>query len=166
MHIQGLSKIQCTKYSDLDDLVIYKASALGLPLIGGTALEVLSSYYGAPGVRKRSDNDLDFISGSLPTIKEFQHWCKNNTDPDKVKVDVMYVGSHDITKYQFDIHGVLVMKPQYILWSKLTRGNERDLKDIKWLMTIPELLDSDISNALDDLGVTAEEFSLLQSLLR
>ena len=166
MDIKGLSKIQYSKYSDLDDLVIYKASALGLPLIGGTALEVLSSYYGTPGVRKRSDNDLDFISGSKSTIKEFQTWCKNNTDPDKVKVDVMYVRSHDITKYQFVIHGVLVMKPQYIIWSKLIRGNERDLKDIKWLMTIPELLDSDISNALDDLDVTAEEFSLLQSLLR
>lgn len=52
----SLSRVQCSRYSDLDDKIIAKASSLGIPLIGGTALEVLASHYGVSGVRKRSNN--------------------------------------------------------------------------------------------------------------
>ena len=44
MDVRKLVKISCSKYSDLDDLIIAKASELGIPLIGGTALEILADF--------------------------------------------------------------------------------------------------------------------------
>lgn len=53
------------------------------------------------------------------------------------------------------------MKPEYLLWSKLVRGIERDLNEIKWLLSIPQLLDGEINNVLDSLGVAEKESYLL-----
>ena len=61
--------ICCNKYSDLDDLIIRKAFELGLVLIGGTALEILANRHKVAGARKRSDNDLDFLSNDKNQIK-------------------------------------------------------------------------------------------------
>ena len=160
-------RIACSKYSDLDDLVLNQASKSGLPLIGGTALEVWANYYSIPGVRKRSDNDLDFISSDLSQISEFQDWVRDNIDLDKVKVDIMHVTSHDFTPYIREVNGLLIMAPEYLLWSKLIRSDrsEKDLTDIKWILTIEQMSDDDLSTALEDLGVTDEEIELIESLL-
>lgn len=160
-------KIACSKYSDLDSLVINKASELGLPLIGGTALEVWANFYNVPGVRKRSDNDLDFISDDLEQISEFQSWVRKNIDPSKVEVDVMHVLSHDFSEYIREVNGILIMAPEYLLWSKLTRSDrsEKDIKDIKWILTIDQMSDEDLSYALENLGVTNEEIELIENLL-
>ncbi|MBE6334240.1 MAG: hypothetical protein E7071_05385 [Bacteroidales bacterium] len=160
-------KIAYSKYSDFDDKVIYKASELGLPLIGGTALEVWANYYNVPGVRKRSNNDLDFISNDLPQINEFQSWVRENIYSSKVKVDVMHVQSHDFSEYIREVNGVLIMAPEYLLWSKFIRSDrsDKDIKDIKWLLTIEQMSDEDLSNALVDLGVTDEEIETLNNLL-
>lgn len=170
MDLRELSKIQdsriaCSKYSDLDDLVIAKASELGLPLIGGTALELLSNYYNVQGVRKRSDNDLDFLSDDIASIGIFQDWLQENIDPSKVQVDVYTQVPKNYKDYIMDVDGILVMKPQYLIWSKLTRWSDKDIQDIKWLLTIPQMTDKDLNTALDDLGVTQEEFDKLVNLL-
>lgn len=160
-------KIACSKYSDFDDKVIYKASELGLPLIGGTALEVWANYFNVPGARKRSNNDLDFISNDLPQINEFQSWVRENIDSSKVQVDVMHVQSHDFSEYIREVNGVLIMAPEYLLWSKLIRSDrsDKDLKDIKWLLTIEQMSDEDITYAFENLGVTDEEIELIKSLV-
>lgn len=162
----NLRKISCSKYSDLDDMVINKATDLGLPLIGGTALEVWANHYGTPGVRKRSDNDLDFISSDGEVNQEFSNWVKENIPSDKVKVDIHFVQSHDFTNYIRSVDGTLIMAPEYLLWSKLTRSDRsnKDIKDIQWILSISQLTDEEINNALDDLGVTENEFELLNSL--
>ena len=141
-------KIKCSYYSDFDEQVIEKATEFGMPLIGSTALEIMANHYGTSGVRKRSNNDLDFLSDDKAKIAKLRKYLVNNIDPDKVKVD-----------------GVLVMSPAYLIWSKLTRWLEKDQTDIKWLLTIKQLSDDEINNTLDDLGVIQEEFERLESLL-
>ena len=157
-----MKRIACSHYSDMDDLVINKATEIGLPLIGGTALEVLSNYYKVPGVRKRSDNDLDFLATDAGDIEEFSQWLRTNIDPDKVKVDI-YLEDENALTYSMMADGTLVMKPEYLIWSKLTRSDrsQKDIDDIRWLTSIPDLSDEDISSCLDDLGVTTEEFNYL-----
>lgn len=162
----NLKKIAYTKYSDVDELVINKASEMGMPLIGGTALEVLGNYYHRSGFRKRSFNDLDFLGTNAESVEQFQDWVKQNTDPDKVKVDI-YLESDEKLQFSLDMEGILVMKPEYLIWSKLSRPDrsQKDIEDIKWLLSIEEMSDEELSDALDTLGVTDEEFHLLQSLV-
>lgn len=158
-------KIKCSYYSDLDEQVIEKATELGMPLIGGTALEILANHYGTSGVRKRSNNDLDFLSDDKAKIAKLRKYLVNNIDPDKVQVDVHTQVPKGWKKYAMNVDGVLVMSPAYLIWSKLTRWSEKDQIDIKWLLTIKQLSDDEINNTLDDLGVTQEEFERLESLL-
>lgn len=158
-------RVAYSRYSDLDDKVIKKATETGLPLIGGTALEVWAAATGTEGVRKRSDNDLDFIVGSISKSQEFSKWVKENIDPEKVKVDLMLVRSHDFEPYKTLVDGVLVMKPEYLLWQKLTRGNDRDKKDIKWLLSISDLSDEAIEQVIGELGITQEEYDMLVSIM-
>ena len=162
-----MKKIACSKYSDLDDRVIHKASELGLPLIGGTALEVWANYYNVSGVRKRSDNDLDFISNHSTVIREMQEWVKKHIPTDKVKVDILFVKSHDYSDFIRDVDGTLIMAPEYLLWSKLTRSDrsDKDIKDIKWILSIEEMSDDDLSFALETLGVTDDEIEVLSNLI-
>lgn len=160
-----MKRIQCSRYSDLDEQVIRKASELGLPLIGGTALEVLAGYYGTPGVRKRSDNDLDFLTTDRKKIIEFKKWLVKNIDPDKVQVDVYVDAPKNYKDYIMNVDGTLVMRPEYLMWSKLTRASEKDIKDIKWLLSIRQVTDEEISTAMEDLGLTEKEINLLETLL-
>lgn len=168
MNLKSLckTKICCSRYSDLDDKVIEYATSLGLPLIGGTALEIWASATNTPGVRKRSDNDLDFIALSCKQIEDFRAWLISNIDPDIVKTDI-YVGDSNITPYIKEVNGVLVMSLPYILWSKLTRPDrsEKDIQDIKWISTVSQVTDEELVECLEDLGVTAEEINLLNSIL-
>lgn len=159
-----MRRIACSHYTDLDDNVIRKATDLGLPIIGGTALELWSAYLGHFGVRKRSDNDLDFISTSSSVIQGFQSWVQSNIDPDKVQVDVMYIQSHDIVPYEVTIDGILTMSLSYLLWSKLTRHSAKDKQDIKWILSVPQLTDDEIVNTLTELGVIDEEISILTAI--
>ena len=158
-------RVACSRYSDLDDKVIKKATEMGIPLIGGTALEVWAAATETEGVRKRSDNDLDFIVGSLDKSREFSKWVKENIDPSKVKVDLMLVRSHDFKPYRTLVDGVLVMKPEYLLWQKLTRGSDKDKQDIKWLLSISDLSDEAIETVINELGITQEEYDLLMSIM-
>lgn len=164
MDIRNLSKIKCSRYTDLDEKVIAKASELGMPLIGGTALEVIANEMNVPGVRKRSNNDLDFLSTDRFKITEFKKWLFKNIDPDKVQVDIYVDAPKNYKHYIMSIDGILVMRPTYLIWSKLTRGSEKDLRDIKWLLTIDQVSDGEISAAMEDLGLTEKEIELLLSL--
>lgn len=161
----SLSRVQCSRYSDLDDKIIAKASSLGIPLIGGTALEVLASYYGVSGVRKRSNNDLDFLTKDNKNKLYFMNWVRENVDSDKVQVDFYDEAKKNYRDYILDIDGILVMNPVYLIWSKLIRASKKDLTDIKWLLTIPQLTDEEISEGMDDLGLKKSEIALLESLL-
>lgn len=167
--VKGLSKnavrISCSRYSDLDDQVIKKATEFGLPLIGGTALELWAKATNTPGVRTRSDNDLDFIANNLAKVHSFDDWVRESSDPDKVKTDVMLVRSHDFTPWITMVDGVLTMRPEYLLWSKLTRGSQKDKQDIKWILSIKDLPDSAIQKVLDELGLTQQEADLLSECL-
>lgn len=158
-------RIACSKYSDLDDKVINKASELGFPLIGGTALEILADYYKVDGVRKRSDNDLDFISKDNKNKYYFMSWVQENIDPEKVDVDFYDEAPNNYKDYIMNVNGVLVMSPTYLMWSKLTRGTNKDITDVKWLLSIPQLTDNEIVEAMEDLILTDDEIDLLQSLL-
>lgn len=158
-------RIQCSRYSVLDDKIIKKATELGLPLIGGTALELWAKVTNTPNVRTRSDNDIDVLSNSLSKLREFQAWVQEYIPQDKVQTDVLLVKSHDFSKWVVMVDGVLTMKPEYLLWSKLTRGSEKDKQDIKWILTIKSLKDEDIQLILDELGLTQEEADLLNECL-
>lgn len=59
------------------------------------------------------------------------------------------------------------MAPEYLLWAKLVRSDrsQKDLTDIKWILSIDQMSDKDISYALENLGVTDEEIELIESLL-
>lgn len=160
-----LSRVGCSRYADVDDKVVHKATSFGLPLIGGTALELWAKATSTPGVRKRSDNDLDFISNGDDAAREFQYWVMSNVDPDKVKVDIMQVKSHNFSKWEVVLDGVLTMKLEYLLWSKLTRGSEKDKQDIKWILSIKELTDEEIQSVIDELGLTEDEANLLNECL-
>lgn len=160
----SLSRIQCSRYSDLDDKIISKASSLGFPLIGGTALEILADYYSVDGVRKRSNNDLDFLSKDNKNKLYFMSWIQENIDPDKVEVDFYDEAPKQYKNYILDINGILVMNPVYLIWSKLIRGSEKDITDIKWLLSIPQISDKEIIDGMEDLGLKDEEIELLQSL--
>lgn len=164
--VEGVVRISCSRYSDLDDSVIKKATDLGMPLIGGTALELWAKATGTPGVRKRSDNDLDFLSNSVSKTTKFDSWVRKEVDTDKVKTDVMLVRSHDFSKWETVVDGVLTMKLQYLLWSKLTRGSEKDKQDIKWILSVKQLKDEDIQEILDELGLTEREANLLEECLK
>lgn len=158
-------RIQCSRYSDLDDKIISKASSLGFPLIGGTALEILADYYSVDGVRKRSNNDLDFLSKDNKNKLYFMSWIQENIDPDKVEVDFYDEAPKQYKNYILDIDGILVMNPVYLIWSKLIRASKKDLTDIKWLLSIPQLTDEELSEGMDDLGLKKSEIALLESLL-
>jgi hypothetical protein len=147
-----------------EKITIAKATSLGLPLIGGSALKLISKSLGIPMTRLRT-KDLDFIASSLPEVATYEDWVKENIDTDKVKTDVMLVRSHDFSKWETMVDGVLTMKPEYLLWSKLTRGSEKDKQDIKWILSIKELSDEAIQSVLDDLGLTQEEADLLEECL-
>lgn len=157
--------LQFTKYSPYDELIILKASALGMPLIGGTALEVLDGAYGKSGVRKRSDNDLDFTTNSDKAKDALQQWVKANVDTDKVQVDVYLVKSHILPKQLIkNANGVLVLEPEYIIWSKLQRLSEQDKKDIKWLLTIADA--SKLEFWLETLEITDAEVGHINELIQ
>lgn len=160
----GLNRLSCSRYSEFDDMIIEKASKLGLPLIGGTALEILGAHYNKQGFRKRSDNDLDFISNDDASIASFSGWLRANVDPKKVKVDVMHVKSHVLPKDEIlNLGGILVMSPEYIIWSKTKRFLERDVTDIKWLL---DLADFDKLEALiEDLGFSDKNLEDLNGVI-
>ncbi|MFA6831897.1 MAG: hypothetical protein WCR36_06470 [Bacteroidaceae bacterium] len=159
-----MNRIACTHYNDADEKVILKASSLGMPLIGGTALEVLADYYHVPCIRKRSENDLDFSSTSEVAIKNFKSWVVANTDPDKVKVDIYSIPHLKIPfELKLNIKGVLVMSPIYLIWSKLQRANDKDIKDIIWLLTL--VTPEDLEEWLSRLGVTDGEIELINDII-
>lgn len=160
------SRIACSRYTDLDEIVIHKMTELGIPLIGGTALEIWAKVTNTPNVRKRSDNDIDGISSDLYKVSQFNQWASKNIDPDKVETDIMLVRSHDFTPWITVVDGILIMKPEYLLWSKLTRRTEKDRQDIKWILSIDSLSDEDIQYVLDTLGLTQEEADFLNSILQ
>lgn len=66
--MKSKEKILFSKYTNFDEIVIEKASSLGMALIGGTAIEVWGNYYGLEALRPRSINDLDFISASKEAV--------------------------------------------------------------------------------------------------
>ena len=165
--LNNLVKIKCSRYTEVDEIIINEATKLGLPLIGGTALEILASAYNIPGVRKRSDNDIDVIAYDLDTLNSFIKKSKeilkqHNLTAEDVKIDAYLTDKNIVKNFSFKVDGVLLMKPEWLLHSKLVRGTD---KDIKWLLKIPQMTDDDINYALDTLGVTTEEFELLTSLL-
>ena len=159
-----LNRLACSRYSDFDEQIISQASTLGLPLIGGTALELLGAHFNKSGFRKRSDNDLDFASNDKSVIDEFSAWLRSNVDPKKVKVDVMHILSHSLPEdHILNLGGVLVMSPEYIIWSKTRRFLEKDVTDIKWLLTIADF--DKLEALIDSLGFTNKNLDNLNEII-
>ena len=153
-----------TVYSEFDDLIIRQASQLGLPLIGGTALEVLSYYFQYPCHRIRSDNDLDFIADNDTSYRALAHWVSLHSTAAAVQVDVMLIKSHHIPQHLLLIvEGVKVMSPEYLVWSKLQRFSSKDEVDILWLLNItsPDKLEE----CFELLGVTELELEKINALI-
>lgn len=158
------SKINYSQYSIYDEQVILKASSLGMPLIGGTALEVLASVFNKSDVRKRSDNDLDFATNSEQAKDDLQKWVQQQVDAEKVQVDVFLINSHILPKpLIIEVDGVLVMSPEYLIWSKLHRLSEQDKKDIKWLLTITDACKLELW--FESLGVTETELEQINLII-
>lgn len=162
----NLKRIQCSRYSDLDDLVIAEASKLGLPLIGGTALEIWASELNIKGVRKRSDNDLDFVTDRTALEYLLADWCRENIDLDKVRIDIFKEEPKNLPKKLIrNVHGVLVMDPIYLIWHKVQRATKKDIQDIKWLLTFVDIDELSYWLDADQLGITEDEEALINSLL-
>lgn len=158
-------RIQCSRYSDFDYKIIREATKQGLPLTGGTALEIWASYFGRTDVRKRSDNDLDFMASNLLDYQSFADWCVENVDSSKVSVDVYLFKSQDYTDYIRTVDDVLVMSLPFILFTKLVRRTDRDIQDIKWVLSLNQLSDETLSKELSDIGLTEQEITILNNLL-
>lgn len=162
-------RIACSKYSDLDDLVIKKASSLQLPLTGGTALEVWAAYFNRSDVRKRSDNDIDIVRLRDYEALTFQKWVKENIDSTKVKIDFAPANpSKKLTvQYVTTVNGVYIMTLPYIAWSKLTREDfsEKDFNDLKWIFSISQISDEAFEDAFNTLGLTDSQIELLNKVL-
>lgn len=159
-----IQEIRFTRYSEFDDIIIANAPRLGLPLIGGTALEILADYFMIPDVRKRSDNDLDFIVDNFEQKEKFENWIKQNIKSNRVKIDIMFIQSHTIPKELIIHHkSILVMAPEYIIWSKLQRATPKDIEDIIWLFnaTTPDKLE----HWLQTLGVTDLEIDRINAII-
>jgi hypothetical protein len=153
-----------TQYSEFDDGIIRHASKLGLPLIGGTAMEVLSKYFDYPCHRIRSDNDLDFITDNDSTCKLLADWVSLYSNSPVVQVDVMLIKSHHIPPdYILEVDGVKVMTPEYLIWSKLQRFSSKDEVDIQWLLQIasPDKLEA----CFERLGITEQELKKVNILI-
>ena len=158
------NKIAYTQYSIFDEKIIQKASSLSMPLIGGTALEVLATAFKKADVRKRSDNDLDFITDSELAKDELQKWVRLNTNAEKVQVDVYLIKSHTLPKQLvMNVNDILVMAPEYLIWSKLQRLSEQDKKDIKWLFSITDACK--LEHWFEILGVTDLEIMKINLLI-
>lgn len=157
-----------TVYSRLDVPTIVTATKLKLPLIGGTALEMWANYYNIPTSCPRSENDIDFISDSDGKTAALVDWVRTVRQQTKRKysVDVFQVRSHYFLKYAVYMGDVLVMNLPYLLWSKLIRFEERDIIDIKWILSISAISDEEISEVLEDLGVTDEEIERLNKIIK
>lgn len=162
----NLKKIKCSRYTDLDDKVISKASKLGLPLIGGTALEIWASELNISGVRKRSDNDLDFVTDKTSLEYLITDWCRENIDPGKVRVDIFKEQPQNLPKELIrKVHGVLVMDPIYLIWHKVQRATDKDKQDLKWLLSFVDIDELSYWLDADNLGITKDEEQLINSLL-
>lgn len=159
-------RIDYTRYSPYDDMVIKQATAMDMPLIGGTALELWAYAFGVPCVRKRSDNDLDFLAHSLAQAEAFQAWVRTHIDVNKVQTDVMLVESYNFQPYKMVVDGVLTMSPAYILWAKLGRGSKKDVQDIRWILSLKSLQDEAIQEVIDQLDLTESESDLLQKCMK
>lgn len=153
-HLEAVKRVECSRYSDLDDQVIAKMTEIGIPLIGGTALEVLGHYYGKKGFRKRSDNDIDGLTTSKYEQYLLSEWLKKNIDPDKVQVDLFTDASFNYKDFIMSANGVLVMSPAYLIWSKLDRLSQKDKVDIEWLISL--ISEDELFNALDELPPLSE----------
>jgi len=163
-NVLGCDRVSCSRYSDLDKKVLNHAFDLDMPLIGGTALEILGSHFGKTGFRKRSDNDLDFITNSQEALDTFSAWLKINIDPSKVKTDVMLITSFKIPQDQIlNLGGVLVMSPEFLIWQKVQRWSEKDKQDIAWLLTISNI--DKLESLLEEMGITEYELDRLNSLI-
>lgn len=162
-------RIVCSKYSDLDELVIQKASSLNLPLTGGTALEVWADYFNRTDVRKRSDNDIDIIRLRDYESLEFQKWIKSDIDFTKVKVDFAPASpSKRLTdKFVTTVNGVVIMTLPYIAWAKIVREDRsvKDFTDLKWIFSITQISDDEFSEAFNILGLTDEQIDYLNKVL-
>ena len=85
-----------TIYTNDDNLILSKATEFEMPLIGGTALELLANYYHVSGVRKRSNNDFDFIADQDFKIIKMKNWLAEEINPKNIQVDIMSIKSHKI----------------------------------------------------------------------
>lgn len=141
-----------TKYSKFDSDIINKASSCGLPIIGGTAIEIWLTHYNLKGWRSRSQNDLDFIadmtkSSTKKSEIEFRDWVQMYTDDTKVKIDIFETHTAVNPNIIRTIGGILVIHPAFIICSKVNRmttlkpSDERYIKDKKDIWDLFKLLD-------------------------
>lgn len=156
-------------YHQLDEEIIKKASSCNIYLIGGTALEVWMKYLKLRPNRKRSKNDLDFITFTYnPKVYTFNSYLiKNNFSLAKesedtfinfyqliennspvVEVDLLFEASKEFENRITEVRGIKLMKPEFLFASKFNRWvtlskekhTERYQRDYKDLIDLLQVI--------------------------
>lgn len=151
-------------YSSLDIPIVRKASYYSLMLIGGTATQLLARAYGVKERRKRSINDLDFLTsaknqggvkaferviqehGFTPASKDnFEYMLNYENKEVGCDVDVLISWEPDIMDRAIRVNGILVQDPCWQFVQKLQRittgfGSKRttDTQDLNTLFDVVE----------------------------
>lgn len=151
-------------YSSLDVPIVKKASFCNLMLIGGTAVQLLARAYGVKELRKRSINDLDFLTSARNKrgIEDFKDALKSqgfvpfkmgesdymlnyeNKDVG-VEVDVLISWEPDVMERAVTVKGILVQDPCWQFLQKVQRiagglstKSETDTQDLYVLYDVIE----------------------------
>lgn len=136
--------------------VIQKATALGLPLIGSTALKLYSQVLGVKPPREPRDTDfICYSAESNVKYRKFRTWCILNS----IKhVDVYSVADETVFKYTTVVNGVLTLTLPALFYRLLERNTPQSLKDCKWILSLPDnsFSDEEFQDTLQDLGIDDE----------
>lgn len=154
-----------SKYHELDDEIVKKASENGFYLTGGTALEVWQTLENFDKTRKRSDNDLDFfyLLDNQKGYDKFEEFLTEKgfrakymgkvsfyylySSPSNVMVEAeLLVLNPKYKKYLLEVRGIKLCSPVLLYLSKFKRYSspsttkQRKDKDKKDLLSIRRLI--------------------------
>lgn len=148
-------------YSSLDVPVVRNATFYSLMLIGGTATQLLARAYGVKERRKRSINDLDFLTTyQNKNINKFnkvlqeqgfiedsdseymQNWHNEEAGVD---VDILVSYEPDVMDRAIKVKGVLVQEPCWQFVQKLQRivtgFSDKKKTDVQDINTLYDIID-------------------------
>ena len=136
----SLDSVMSSAFSEVEDMIIKKATDLGLALSGLSALEVWGYVMGFNSLRRGCL--LEFVSFDKTASEAFLKWLELSVDPTKVKVEVTLVKSHKFDEsYTKSVQGFLVLVPEYLVISKSLKP---DVKNVPFLKCLIPVCDFDL----------------------